>query len=143
MPGSCTLSHENQGKGNRNDCWPIMQCNARIRIILQRVSCWLNVVVVVKTSNAGPVKIIRICLSRTLPATSSITKQLYSIYSSEAAKLTAFGNSAALEQLALSFEVQLYGWRAWGEHAETHAVLVAKLNNDASSLASVHGLRNV
>ena len=61
----------------------------------------------------------------------------------EAAKLTAFGNSAALEQLALSFEVQLYGWRAWGEHAETHAVLVAKLNNDASSLASVHGLRNV
>ena len=36
--------------------------------------------------------------------------------------------------------LQFYGWRAWGEHAETNTVLVAKLNDDATSLATVHSM---
>ena len=34
-------------------------------IILQKISCWLAVI---KMCNAGPVKTVRICLSKTLPA---------------------------------------------------------------------------
>ena len=44
--------------------------------VRQKVGSWLDVLAVIEMCNAGPVKTVRICLSKMLPAMSSSTKQL-------------------------------------------------------------------
>ena len=73
MLGPQILPHLLMQKAIAQNGWAHDALQHMSGIILQKISCWLAVI---KMCNAGPVKTVRICLSKTLPATSSSTKQL-------------------------------------------------------------------
>ena len=71
-----TATSESRQKTITQNRWAhdAMQCMSENHV--QKISCWLDVLAVIKVCKAGPAKTVRICLSKTLPATSSSTKQL-------------------------------------------------------------------